>query len=144
MIFGNNRDELRQMYVDAWRKRESGVLLTPLEAQIAGVIEEHPEYHELIQRGETNVDFAGDGGQSNPFLHMGMHLAIREQVSTNRPIGISAIHLALCKKSGDQHDAEHQMIECLAETLWEAQRLAQSPDEVQYLERLNRLGRFGR
>ena len=77
--------------------------------------------------------------KSNPFLHMGLHLAIREQVATDRPAGIAAIHRKLSRKSGDPHQAEHQMIDCLAESLWESQRNNQPPDELKYLERLQRL-----
>jgi hypothetical protein len=70
---------------------------------------------------------------------MGLHLAIREQVATNRPAGIADIHGALSKKLGDAHKAEHAMLEALAETLWEAQRNNRAPDEQAYLERLRAL-----
>ena len=70
---------------------------------------------------------------------MGLHLAIREQVATDRPPGIAALFNALLVKSGDFHDAEHQALECLAETLWEAQSNNAMPDEQAYLERLQRL-----
>ena len=70
---------------------------------------------------------------------MGLHLAIREQVSTDRPAGISAIHRELAARAGGAHAAEHRMIEPLAEALWEAQRSGRAPDELAYLERLRRL-----
>ena len=88
---------------------------------------------------DLDRDFTPDGGRTNPFLHMGLHLGIREQVSTNRPAGIAAVYHALAASKGDVHVAEHEMIECLAETLWEAQSLNQPPDEQKYLERLQRL-----
>ena len=136
MIFGDDRDELRNMYRDAWNKRCANKPLTPLEAQIVAVVEWHPEYH-----GEIKKDYTPDGGTANPFLHMGLHLGIREQVATNRPAGISKIYSTLATKVGDTHGAEHQMIECLAETLWDAQSQNRPPDEQKYLERLNRLVR---
>ena len=139
MIFGQDRNELRQMYFDAWRKSKTGALLSPLEAQIATVIEDHPEYQELMTDGKVDASYAPEDGQSNPFLHMGLHLAIREQVATDRPPGIAALFNALLVKTGDAHDAEHQALECLAETLWEAQRANAMPDENAYLERLRRL-----
>ena len=80
-----------------------------------------------------------EGGQTNPFLHMGLHLGIREQVATDRPSGIAELYANIVARTGDQHTAEHQMIECLAETLWEAQSQNRAPDEEQYLERLRRL-----
>lgn len=139
MIFGQDRNELRQMYADAWQKHGDKSPLSPLEAQIADVIAIHPEYHGDVTGDDLNRDFTPDGGQTNPFLHMGLHLGIREQVSTNRPAGIAAVHSALATRLGDTHSAEHQMIECLAETLWEAQSNNQPPDEARYLERLLQL-----
>jgi len=138
MIFGQDRDELRKMYADAWHKHCDKQLLTPLEAQIAQVIDDHPEYHDAIT-GDLERDFSVEGGQTNPFLHMGLHLGIREQVSTNRPAGIAAMFKALATRVGSSHDAEHRMIDCLAETLWEAQSKKTPPDEAAYLERLRRL-----
>jgi hypothetical protein len=139
MIFGQDRGELRQMYADAWQKRCNRLPLSPLETQIADVIEMHPEYHAEITSGELDRDYTPDGGRTNPFLHMGLHLGIREQVSTDRPAGIAAVYQAVTAKHGDAHAAEHAMIECLAETLWEAQSNNQPPDEAKYLERLRRL-----
>ncbi|MBV8854075.1 MAG: DUF1841 family protein, partial [Sinobacteraceae bacterium] len=90
LFAGQNREQLRRMYVDAWRKFSAQQQLQPLEAQIAAVIAEHPEYLPLLQseRDVLGLDFAPEGGQQNPFLHMGLHLAIREQVATDRPPGI--------------------------------------------------------
>ncbi len=139
MIFGQDRNELRQMYIESWRKAQTGAALSPLEAQLAKVIEDHPEYQPLMTDATLDASFTPDSGQTNPFLHMGLHLAIREQVATDRPPGIAAIFNALLVRTGDTHDAEHQALECLAETLWEAQRANAMPDEAAYLERLRRL-----
>ena len=138
MIFGQDRDELRKMYADAWQKHGEQSPLTPLEAQIADVIAEHPEYHAVVG-GDLQQDFTVAGGETNPFLHMGLHLGIREQIATNRPAGIGKIFEQLATKMGAAHAAEHRMIDCLAETLWEAQRDQSPPDEMQYLERLRQL-----
>ena len=138
MIFGQDRNELRRMYADAWQKRVAGQVLSPLEAQIATVVEEHPEYHAAVT-GDLDEDLAVEGGQTNPFLHMGLHLGIREQVATNRPAGIAAVFGALAARMSNPHEAEHRMIDCLAEALWEAQRQNRPPDETAYLERLRRL-----
>ncbi len=138
MIFGQDRHELRKMYADAWRKHCDKTPLSPLEAQIAQVVEEHPEYHEAVG-GDLAMDFTVEGGKTNPYLHMGLHLSIREQVATNRPTGVAAIFRLLADKAADSHTAEHRMIDCLAETLWESQRDQSPPDESQYLERLRQL-----
>ena len=139
MIFGQDRHELRKMYADAWRKRVAGQPLSPLEAQIAAVIEQHPEYEAAISGNDLDRDYTPEGGQTNPFLHMGLHLGIREQVATDRPTGIAEVYRNLASRMADPHAAEHQMIECLAETLWEAQSQNVAPDEARYLERLRRL-----
>ena len=138
MIFGQDRNELRKMYADAWNKHCAKQLLTPLEAQIAQVIDDHPEYHDAIT-GDIERDFSVDDSETNPYLHMGLHLGIREQVSTNRPAGIATMFKALAIRVGGSHDAEHRMIDCLAETLWEAQSNNMPPDEAAYLERLRHL-----
>ncbi len=134
------RDGLRRMYVEAWRKHRESRPLEPLEDQIVRVLEQHPEYHAAVtDENAVARDFTPEGGQTNPFLHMGLHLAIREQVATNRPSGIAEVHRRLCERTGDVHAAEHRMIECLGEALWRAQRSGLPPDETAYLEALRRL-----
>lgn len=141
MFFANSgREELRRRYVDAWRRRREGLPLEPLDAQIADIIALHPEYHAQLEAPDGAMqDFSVEQGRSNPFLHMGLHLAIREQLSTRRPPGIELVHQRLAKALGDVHAAEHRMIEVLAEALWEAQRAGRAPDEQRYLERLRSL-----
>lgn len=139
MIFGSDRSALRRKYRDAWRKRTRGDVLTALESQIATVVEQHPEYHDVVLSEQIDEDYSPERGATNPFLHMGMHLAIREQVGTNRPPGIAAIFNTLAASLQDPLEAEHRMMEALGETLWEAQRDGTAPDENAYLERLRRL-----
>ena len=139
MLFSNDRGKLRQMYADSWHKRVTGIPMTALESQIADVIELHPEYQDLISTRDFDRDYTPEAGETNPFLHMGLHLGLREQVATDRPAGIALIFSQLVARRGDAHDAEHRMLDCLAETLWEAQRQESSPDEKRYLERLRRL-----
>jgi len=138
MIFGQDRQELRSMYATAWKKYCDNGKLTSLEAQIAQVISDHPEYHDAIT-SDLDRDFSVAGGKTNPFLHMGLHLGIREQVATNRPAGIASVFNTLAAASPDPPRLEHRMIDGLAETLWEAQSQNQPPNEALYLERLKRL-----
>ena len=139
MIFGTDRGELRRMYVDAWRKYRASEPLSPLESQIAQVVEDHPEYHAVMTPDSIEESFPPERGQTNPFLHMGLHLALRDQVATNRPAGIAAVFDSLCDRIGDRHTAEHRALDCLAETLWTAQRDNVVPDEHAYLECLRHL-----
>jgi Domain of unknown function (DUF1841) len=105
------------------------------------VIAEHPEYIPFIESGEAALgsDFRPDGGAVNPFLHLGLHLAIREQVATNRPAGIRAVYESLTQRHGTSLEAEHAMLDVLAETIWESQRSNVMPDEQAYLEKLKRI-----
>ena len=137
-----DRSALRRHYLEAWRKQREGRPLEPLEHQLAAVIEQHPEYHALLEDEPESVgrDYAPESGQSNPFLHLGLHLAIREQVATNRPPGIAVIHRELSRRLGSVHEAEHRMLERLAGALWLSQRTGRPPDEAAYLESLRRLG----
>ncbi|MBS0579045.1 MAG: DUF1841 family protein [Proteobacteria bacterium] len=137
---GEGREQMRRRYLEAWRKFGAQEPLEPLERQLAAVIAEHPEYIAWLESGDPlQAEFTPEGGRANPFLHMGLHLAIREQVGTDRPAGIAQIHRALAARAGGAHEAEHRMIEPLAEALWEAQRSGRAPDELAYLERLRRL-----
>ncbi len=141
MLFSNNRDELRRFYLDSWRKFQGHEPLSPLEAMVAEVIAQHPEYHPMLTKGEDTLsrDFSPEQGQTNPFLHMGMHLGIREQLSTDRPTGIVVVHAELLKRIGDPHEVEHRMLECLGEAMWESQRSGMPPDEARYLECLKKI-----
>jgi Domain of unknown function (DUF1841) len=136
-----SRDELRRVYVEAWRKRREGLPVEPLEAQVADVIALHPEYHAVLERGADALgrDYTPEGGQSNPFLHMGLHLAVRDQFATDRPAGIRKAFSSLAARLRSEHEAEHRIIECLAEAMWEAQRSGRPPDEAGYLQCVLRL-----
>jgi hypothetical protein len=111
-----------------------------LEQQVATVIKEHPEYQKLLAQTEKILqrDYLPENGETNPFLHMGLHLGIREQVATNRPTGISALYQQIVLKYG-AYEAEHRMMDCLAESIWLAQRYNTAPDETAYLTRLTQL-----
>jgi hypothetical protein len=140
LFAGQSREQLRGTYRDAWRKCRAGLPLQPLEAQIADVIAAHPEYHDLIaDEASVHQDFDAPDGRSNPFLHLGLHLALREQIATDRPAGIGVIHRQLAARAGGLHAAEHRMIEVLADLLSEAQRSGLPPQEPVYLDRLRRL-----
>ena len=138
MIFaGQSRDQLRETYRAAWRKYKQQHTLSPLDKQVVAVISEHPEYHVIVESAAADLaNYSPRSGQLNPWLHMGLHLAVREQVATNRPAGITEVHAKLSRKAGGAHEAEHRMLEVLAEQIWDAQKSGKPPDENAYLERL--------
>lgn len=143
-MFGSDRDSMRRFYVETWRKRQEGAPLEPVERLVAEVIAEHPEYQPLLAGGAEAVmdrDYTPEEGQTNPFLHMGLHIALREQAGADRPAGIRALRDQLARHLGDHLEAEHRLMDALGETLWEAQRAGGEPDEAAYLERVRRLVR---
>jgi len=136
-----DRDSSRRFFIEVWQKHNAVIPLQPLEELILGVIQEHPEYHGFLQEDEDILgqEFTPETGHTNPFLHMGMHIAIREQVANNRPPGITHIYQQLAKSATSVHDLEHRIMECLGEALWRAQRDNTLPDETAYLECLKEL-----
>lgn len=140
-MFPQDRDQLRRFYLESWNKARQGLALTPLEELVAKVVAEHPEYHAVLENEERALgrEYLPEDGETNPFLHMGMHIAIREQAATNRPQGITALHRRLAKALGGEMEAEHLMMEALAETLWHAQRNGTPPDERAYMLQIREL-----
>jgi len=143
-MYSSNRTDIRRTFFDVWRKQQAGEPLSALENIVADIIRLHPEYQALLSADADRAldrDWRPEGGETNPFLHMGLHIAIREQLSTDRPAGVKAAYAALLKRSGDAHAAEHVMLECLAESLWRGQRDGRLPDDQAYLACLkSRLG----
>lgn len=141
MFYGQSREEIRKYFFDTWAKRDAQTPLSPFENMMIDVISCHPEYHHLLEDENANIDkdYSPEGGESNPFLHMALHIALIEQVSTNRPQGISAIYDRILSRYQDKHEGEHVMVDCLAEMIWESQRSNTPPDDKAYIERLNRL-----
>jgi len=140
MMFSGDRGELRRVFFECWRLKRDGKPLDGLQQIIAGVIEQHPEYHRLLEnRDDLDRDFNTRQGEDNPFLHLSMHIALIEQISTDRPPGVRDCHRKLSRSLGSAHEAEHRMMQCLSEALWQAQRNKAMPDESAYLACLKRL-----
>lgn len=141
MFYGDTVQEARQMFFSSWEKYQQNKPLLPLENEIVQVILAHPEYHNLLanQSQFQQQSYFPELGETNPFLHMGLHLALREQVATDRPAGINQIYKSLLKKYADSLAVEHLMMEQLAECLWLAQKNNLPPDEHHYLNILRNL-----
>jgi len=134
-MFNPSRDQARQFFIDSWAKFRRGDALTPLEEKTVAIITAHPEYHRILQNPESfiSTDWRPEAGDINPFLHLGFHLAIQEQLDIDQPPGIRAIHAQLAAKHDDEHAAKHEILECLGETLWQSQRTGQALDGALYL-----------
>ena len=141
-MFNPTRDQSRIFLFDLWDKHRAGAALTPLESLALSILVEHPEYHPVLDDRERYLDrdWRPEGGETNPFLHVAMHLAIEEQLSIDQPAGIRGEFQRLCATLGSAHDAKHAILECLGEVLWQAQSNAAAPDEAQYLACLRRRG----
>ncbi len=139
-MFNPTRDQVRQFFFEAWRKHRNGLPLVGLETTAADLVLAHPEYHTMLDDPERylNREWTPEDGQTNPFLHLSMHLAIAEQRSIDQPPGIRAALLLLAQRLGDEHEAEHAAMECLGEMMWRAQRTGTQPDVAGYLECLAR------
>ena len=139
-MYQPTRDQSRQLLFDTWRKYRQRETLSGMEIIALEAILLHPEYHGILEDPEQylNKDYPPEMGVTNPFLHMVMHIAIKEQLSINQPVGICERFDQLLKKTGDEHDAAHQMMECLAEMIWQAQRNQTAPDVSIYFECLDK------
>ena len=133
-MINHDRDALRQQIATAWARHKAGTPLNPLEAQIADVLDEHPEYHALIEDPDmVTQEFRPENGQINPFLHLSLHFAVRDQIRTNLPPGVRDLYQKLTVACGSAHDAEHVLLERLGEALYKSSRDGQPPDTEAYL-----------
>ncbi len=139
-MFDPSRDQVRDTFFETWRKYRAGEPVSGIETLALDAILAHPEYHEVLSQPERyrGKDYRDE---SNPFLHMSLHVALAEQLSIDQPPGIAQRFAALLARTGERHAAVHEAIECLAETVWRAQREKLPPDAAAYLECLERRAR---
>lgn len=134
-MFNPSRDAVRRFFCSVWRRYRDAQPLQGLEALALEVILKHPEYQGVLDEAEKHLarDYFPEAGETNPFLHLSMHMALSEQLSIDQPRGVRAQYERLLSVHGDVHDAEHAAMECLAEMLWQAQRSGGAPDASVYL-----------
>lgn len=134
-LFQPSRHQARRFFIDAWRKYREKHPLEPIEAMAVEHILRHPEYHRLLEdeEGSLGRDWLPEMGETNPFLHLSLHLAISEQLSIDQPAGIVARYRNLLHRLGDEHAAQHAVMDCLVEMIWQAQRYHRPLDGAAYL-----------
>jgi len=139
-MFDPSREQAREMFFGAWRRYRAGEPLAGIETVALQVMLAHPEYHALLSAPERyrEKDYVDE---ANPFLHMSLHLALEEQLSIDQPPGIRGFFEKILSRTKDRHDALHEALECLAETIWRAQRERTAPDAVAYLSCLEKRAR---
>lgn len=142
-MFNPSRDQARRFLAEAWRKRRERLPATPLEIMAAEVVALHGEYHALLEGGEAALarEWTPEQGETNPFLHLSLHLAVEEQLSIDQPPGLRAAFERLLARHGERHAALHAVLDCLGEVMWRAQRDRAPPDGEAYLECLQRAAR---
>ena len=141
-MFISNRDSSRTLFFQVWEKQLKSEVMEPLEHLILNVIMTHPEYHYIFDDKENmSRDFDNNSDIENPFLHMGLHIALSEQLGTDRPPGIRAQYQRLMNKYNDEHQVQHRVMECLQKSLWQAQIAGKMPDESLYLECVSNSGK---
>ncbi len=133
-MFNPSRDQARQFFFDTWLKYGQHQPLSQLEAMALEILLRHPEYHALLNAPERYLerDYQPEQGESNPFLHLSLHLAVAEQLSIDQPAGIKGRYQKLLEQGSDPHHAQHQLMECLGEMIWQAQRNRSAPDAMVY------------
>ena len=152
-MFTNDPSQLRTFYISAWQKFNNQEPLSPLEKQVSQVIYEHPEYHNFFNNLDNNLDinldkYNNQSEHTNPFLHLGLHLGVRDQIALDNPKGIQNIYNTLINKSCNQqninnsiiyHEIEHSIMEILMDELMLSQKYKKDFDTTTYLNKLNQL-----
>lgn len=135
-MFNPSRDQVRQFFFDVWAKYRAGQPLTGAEQPALEAVLAHPEYHAILERPERfrDRDYRPEDGETNPFLHLAMHLALSEQLAIDQPPGIRTHYQRLLVRHGDAMAAQHAALECLAEAIWQSQRHGVPFDPQRYLD----------
>ncbi len=139
MLYTQDRTQQRQFLANAWQKFLDKKVLDPLEDQLTQVIEMHPEYHKLINDVES--EYFPEQGEVNPFLHINLHLSLREQLSINQPTGINEYYQKILNKVQDPHEVEHKMIDCIAQMIFSSQKNNMPMDHQAYIRCLEKQSR---
>jgi len=140
-LFNPSREEVREFFCTTWQKHQDAHVLTPLEMIASQWMEQHPEFHAILSdpSGALEQEFTPEKGMTNPFLHLSMHLSISEQISIDQPPGIRHIANTLSRKLDSEHEAQHQIMECLGQVLWQAQNQSKPINVTDYVELLKKL-----
>jgi len=141
MLYGDQRSDYRKIFFQAWEKHRTSQPLEGIETIIVDVALAHPEYHDILEQKEKyeDKDYLPEMGQTNPFLHMSMHVSILEQLSIDSPRGIRQHFRKLLLKKGDDHETQHLIMECLGEMIWQAQQSRTPPSERVYFSCLKKI-----
>jgi hypothetical protein len=138
-MFNPSRDQVRQFFVDVWEKYRAGQPLAGAEQPALDAVLAHPEYHAILEQPDRYKEraYLPEDGETNPFLHLSMHLAVAEQLSIDQPPGIRARYQRLLDRHSDPMRAQHAVMDCLGEMIWQTQRYQTAFDSAAYLRCLD-------
>ena len=123
-MFQPSQHDVRRFFCEVAAKQKQGAPMTAIEVLAGGWIDEHPEY--TVDLADVDAALAAtysvEGGKTNPFLHLAMHLTISEQVSIDQPRGIRQAVELLAAKRNSLHDAHHEAAEVVAATTHHLER----------------------
>lgn len=130
--------DVREFFFQTFNKAQARLVLTELEKMAFSVILEHQEYHPVLANRKKYLyyEWVVEDAVVNPFLHLSLHLSLLEQLSIDQPLGIKSIYQKFCHKFLDEHEAQHQLLECLAHVIWHAQKNKTELDVNLYLTAL--------
>lgn len=139
-MFQPSQHDVRSFFCGTWRKQRDALPLSPLEAQAADWIDQHPEYHALLadEAAALAASYTVEDGRENPFLHLSMHLSILEQTGIDQPSGIRQAVQLLATRRQSLHAAHHEVMECLGQMIWASQRSGLPPDGQAYIDCVRR------
>ncbi|MBA4328264.1 MAG: DUF1841 domain-containing protein, partial [Polaromonas sp.] len=116
-MFTPSQADVRRFFCSVYAKTLAGQPLEAIETIASLWLEEHPEYHPDL--ADTDAALAKiyevEGGKTNPFLHLSMHLSISEQCSIDQPRGIRQAVELLAARRNSLHDAHHEAMDCLGQ-----------------------------
>lgn len=139
-MFNPSQEDVRRFFCAVYAKARTGQPMQPIETLASLWIDEHPEHHAALSDVDAALRGMGqaEDGQTNPFLHLSMHLSISEQCSIDQPRGIRQAVELLTHRRDSLHDAHHEVMECLGQMLWESQRAGRPPDGQSYVANVQR------
>ena len=135
-MFTPSQADVRRFFCAVYAKNKADQPLEAIETIASQWLEEHPEYHPDFADSALALEkmYDVEGGKTNPFLHLSMHLSISEQCSIDQPRGIRQAVELLTAKRNSLHDAHHEAMDCLGQMVWESQRAGRPPDGAAYID----------
>lgn len=119
-------NEYRVFFLQAWKKHLQGSKLSDLESQVRDVLLLYPQYISELNQDKTYPL------EDNPYIQMGLHLTVWDQVRTNRPEGIRPWFLEACV-ANSQKEVEQLMLMVLRQTVYVSYQAGNLPCEQKYL-----------